>query len=523
MNRTVFNPVMRSPLRSVFEGGVGGSGGAAPAVPAALYAYGPVYNIQNLGTVWQDAARTVPGALDQPVGAVDDVSGQGYLLSQPTEGLRGTLRQHSVTGRYYVECVAPQCLYSAATFVARIPTWGACAASVIGAPSMIFGARRANSQTMPVISADTVNVWGGFIDATAGNKRMATGAGSLSQNVPAVLEALCVAGTNYAAMNGGTSWPIANAVADGFEMPALRVGVNTASTGNVSFVGTTHFYGGFIANTAPNEAIRAASVQWLRNLCGLSDLDGEEYDVFAVGGQSNAVGRGNQVASIVVPYAKGIEYQDGFIKPLADPTRHYAAAGIVSGNASNTGSFLPAFAARYYELTGRKACMVGGGASGIGVTTSAGWGASPALCNALSAKTLAAKELIEEAGGQAIIRGVLFLGGESDGDASVSKAAFKSGLATMHAMFRSLLAEPSMRLMFLSTDQTTTDSQDAAYAVIRDATAEYCDEIPDAHLVMPYQGFEEAGQLIDTVHWSQAALNTAGTIAAETVAALLTE
>lgn len=64
--------------------------------PDSLFASGEVgawYDPSDLATVWQDSARTTPGAVDQPVGALDDKSGNGNHLVQATAGLRPILRR----------------------------------------------------------------------------------------------------------------------------------------------------------------------------------------------------------------------------------------------------------------------------------------------------------------------------------------------------------------------------------------------------------------------------------------------
>ena len=71
--------------------------------PASLFAGGVKgvwYDPSDLATVWQDSARTTPGVVDQPVGCIDDKSGNGFnatssLTARPTLRLAG--------GRYYLE------------------------------------------------------------------------------------------------------------------------------------------------------------------------------------------------------------------------------------------------------------------------------------------------------------------------------------------------------------------------------------------------------------------------------------
>jgi hypothetical protein len=72
--------------------------------PAKLFAGGEAgawYDPSDLSTVWQDSARTTPGAVDSPVGAIDDKSGNGNHMTQATANARPILRQSG--SLYYLE------------------------------------------------------------------------------------------------------------------------------------------------------------------------------------------------------------------------------------------------------------------------------------------------------------------------------------------------------------------------------------------------------------------------------------
>lgn len=72
--------------------------------PSALFVGGVPgvwYDPSDLSTVWQDSARTTPGAVGQPVGCIDDKSGNGKHATQATAGNRPVLRL--ANGRYYLE------------------------------------------------------------------------------------------------------------------------------------------------------------------------------------------------------------------------------------------------------------------------------------------------------------------------------------------------------------------------------------------------------------------------------------
>lgn len=79
-------------------------GRGAAWTPAKLFAgseAGGWYDPSDLSTVWQDSARTTAGAVDSPVGALDDKSGNGNHLLQASATLRPILRQSG--SLYYLE------------------------------------------------------------------------------------------------------------------------------------------------------------------------------------------------------------------------------------------------------------------------------------------------------------------------------------------------------------------------------------------------------------------------------------
>lgn len=82
------------------------SGGSAPFDPATLFAAGEKgwwYDPSDLSTLYQDAAGTTPvTGVGQPVGRMNDKSGNGNYLVQLTDANRPILRQDA-GGKYYLE------------------------------------------------------------------------------------------------------------------------------------------------------------------------------------------------------------------------------------------------------------------------------------------------------------------------------------------------------------------------------------------------------------------------------------
>jgi hypothetical protein len=83
-------------MRIGFGLGLSHRGRGAPAwTLASLFAAGEEggwYDPSDLSTVWQDDAGTVAGAIDSPVGRLDDKSGNGNHLLQATADARPVLR-----------------------------------------------------------------------------------------------------------------------------------------------------------------------------------------------------------------------------------------------------------------------------------------------------------------------------------------------------------------------------------------------------------------------------------------------
>lgn len=72
--------------------------------PMSLFQSGEagVVYLPSPATCWQDSARTIQGAVDSPVGALDDLSGNGHHALQATPASRPMLRR-TADGRWYLE------------------------------------------------------------------------------------------------------------------------------------------------------------------------------------------------------------------------------------------------------------------------------------------------------------------------------------------------------------------------------------------------------------------------------------
>lgn len=88
-----------------FNPGMMGAVGSEPFIPSSLFGdseMGGWYDPSDLDTVWQDSSGTTPAVADDPVGRIDDKSGNDNHLTQTTNDDRPFLRQDG-SGNYYLE------------------------------------------------------------------------------------------------------------------------------------------------------------------------------------------------------------------------------------------------------------------------------------------------------------------------------------------------------------------------------------------------------------------------------------
>lgn len=100
----VFRPLFSPIMRRTFSDGASG-GASAPSLTAQVQALftkysaaGGMWDFTDMGTLFQDSARTVPvTAASQPVGGVNDISGLHRVLAQPTNAARPQFNGAGIT------------------------------------------------------------------------------------------------------------------------------------------------------------------------------------------------------------------------------------------------------------------------------------------------------------------------------------------------------------------------------------------------------------------------------------------
>lgn len=510
---------------------------------------GAWYDPSDLSHLWQDSAATVPvTAVGQPVGRMDDKSGNGWHVTQSTSNLRPTLQKGS-QGFYYLDCSGGKILSSAATFTVTNGLYIA-SAFTLGSYTLssIIGVGSSSNERFSLLNASTFQRVQALLKTTANgqtdNDPVASyDGGNTPLDTKTVAEVMCDTARVTFCLNGGGDISNPLTTPGAISITLARIALNGFLTSPSTQ--DAKFYGVIILPAAPTAAVRKNITDYLRRSCGLIWADPHEYDVFALAGQSNCQGRGDMTTSTRPPFLGGfVWHPTKTLKLLHDPIRH-DPTGIIADTLATTGSLWPAFAASYFDAAKRYIAVVPGARSANGLTVAGSiWkvGTGTGL-EELAARTADAIAFIQARGGRAVFRGLQWLGGEQDAANSVSKTTFKdafgngaTGLltrarASFAAAFaaRGLSAEmqaqaSAMHIFALSIDRDDVPADDVKFQAIRDAISETCAATDGMHLVMPYQDFKGQGLLVDEaldLHWNQTALNRAGLIAGQATATAL--
>jgi hypothetical protein len=102
ITRSITRPITNRLSRAITSPGVGGGAAGDPLLDAAL-ALNPVwlYDHKDITSFFSDAAMTTQAAVNGPVGAVRDSSGNGWHRKQTDNAKRPTLRQSG--SLYYLD------------------------------------------------------------------------------------------------------------------------------------------------------------------------------------------------------------------------------------------------------------------------------------------------------------------------------------------------------------------------------------------------------------------------------------
>lgn len=230
-----------------------------------------------------------------------------------------------------------------------------------------------------------------------------------------------------------------------------------------------------------------------------------EVDVIMVAGQSNAEGRGTGGPKL--PPGRAFYYDGTFFSPLTDP---------VGG--ANLGSAWPAFARRYYELTGRRSVWIEQATSDTPVVTnqSPNWDFAtgtlyPAARDAFNAVVAA----IEAAGGSVGKGFMLWVQGEADAtyisNGTATQSDHQNGLEALFAGFKANCPRLD-RIVMAELGARVSGNYATGFTAVRAAQAAAAAAL-STYVHLGYtgaKGFVAAGKMTDDVHYSQAGLNDLG-------------
>ena len=244
--------------------------------------------------------------------------------------------------------------------------------------------------------------------------------------------------------------------------------------------------------------------------------------LFIVAGQSNAVGFATDLyekAHYAGQFWQWRDQETPSLQPLQDPTAY-----------KQNGSAWPQFGRTFFELTGRKVCILNvayGGASVVDRDAWNTWGEGGTHRATATSAYQACTAALGTKGEDWVEGGVLWIQGEAETnmlrDSTTTISAFIQGTKNVFSFFRTLTSTPALPIYMSQIAQyrgafsdpvwwqATLDIRDAQEQVVREMTGVY----------MAFEGakyFEDAGYMSDNVHYSQKGYNILGKAFARCVA-----
>lgn len=241
-----------------------------------------------------------------------------------------------------------------------------------------------------------------------------------------------------------------------------------------------------------------------------------EWDLFIIAGQSNAVASAGVIASSTVAPA-------GIIKSFYNGTIKEVTNDLDPGN----GGPWPAFGLRYYQLTGRKVAFVhtAVGGTGLNATSSAGdveesWGPEGTLFGSSTLMTDQAIAAYEATGMTVNVKGVLWSQGEQDATfinaLDETAAQYRASLENLIARYRGEYGTSTPFYIFRTGTHVT--ASDSGYRQVRQEQENVAASDPNTYVVWRDSiDYVRRGMMYDNVHYDQYGYNDMGRIGAEGV------
>ncbi|MBQ7324551.1 MAG: hypothetical protein IJW98_02290 [Clostridia bacterium] len=229
-------------------------------------------------------------------------------------------------------------------------------------------------------------------------------------------------------------------------------------------------------------------------------------------GQSNMAGRGTARSATKVQEGHAYEF-----RAISDPTRLYPLEEPFGVNENNpasgvnenkkTGSMVSAFCESYYAVTGRAivavSCSKGG--ERISFFDKGGKVYEDACARVKSAQDFLHREY-ENGNKDLKLRGtyVVWLQGESDGDAGTTAAAYTRTLNKIVKGFAADIGAKQTFIIPIGTYNGNNDGRKASYEVIRNAQIGYCDDSSLATVICTQlTDLHRYGYMKDEFHFKQ--------------------
>lgn len=243
-----------------------------------------------------------------------------------------------------------------------------------------------------------------------------------------------------------------------------------------------------------------------------NSLTAQKLQLFLLAGQSNAVGQGDSLKSVVCNPNTAFEFDasgNRFV-PLKDP----AGKSWRLFQRAATGSIAPAFAKRLNELSNRSVYMVTaarGGASCHRKAEMADFGTWDS-CGKLFGLAVEKTKMAETKAGVSL-SGIIWIQGERDANAmltgQLSKEEYRQALVNVIQRFRK---EFGKRLPFYIIQSAfQQDKAPEGCQTVRDVQAEVANTIKRVYIAYDETGeFKRRGWFKDIVHYNQEALNDIG-------------
>lgn len=250
-----------------------------------------------------------------------------------------------------------------------------------------------------------------------------------------------------------------------------------------------------------------------------------DYDLFAIGGQSNAVGLGDSSQSPSPTEGTAVEYDyenDVRNDPLEDPLQH-------NHDAARTGSAWPRFAVDYHEITGRNIALVGTarGATSQSKAADTGrgtWDNTGTLSNNLMSAVNRAISHFWDEGDTVVFRGILWSQGERDAreidNGNATKSDYKTALVEMISRYRGEYGS-GMPFWIFETGYWDGKGDTVGFQQVRAAQQEVAHSQLSTFMVSDRQKtFPQTENTDGGLHYDQSGYNIMGAVGAMNVATL---